>query len=293
LRYDHLVPTKGRRPLSRAQCANLREPIFSQRRRTIRVHLNDSFGKALKIHKVRTLSVSIDCPIKLHLVLTPPCLIGEMSRFMGWIGGHAHQFFIHAQSYLHASGLGMSTNNVLQELPEFKNDEHSFVLSCRLRRTRTQLRAGLGCVKRRLAMGITLGWLQAERTRFRKPARLNVGPWRELPNWGSASSYEPLVQRRNSLRVSVVPAQRGCPMGDDRMERIDCPVRLKSESTIAAPECRKRSAFFPQTNPNQRGIAVGTACCQPPPAQNPYLKEYSYGSSVSPRSHRMCACHLS
>ena len=92
-------------------------------------------SEALAIHEIELYN-SLLMPDHYHLVLRP-LVEGEMSRFMGWVGG-THTMRYHA--HYHTSGMGHLYQQRYKSLP-IQDDDHFFVV-CRYVE-RNALRAGL------------------------------------------------------------------------------------------------------------------------------------------------------
>lgn len=88
-----------------------------------------------------------------HLVLRP-LIDGEMSRFMGWVGG-THTMRYHA--HYHTSGLGHLYQQRYKSFP-IQDDDHFFVV-CRYEE-RNALRAGLVKKAENWRWGSLWRWLQ-------------------------------------------------------------------------------------------------------------------------------------
>lgn len=153
-----------------------------------------------------------------HLVLRP-LLDGEMSRFMGWIGG-THTMRYHA--HYHTSGLGHVYQQRYKSFPIQDND-HFFVV-CRYVE-RNALRAKLVDRAEDWRWGSLWRWLQKPEP---DPKLLSPWPLPRLPNWVERVN-EPLT--KNELDAVRISAQRGRPLGDETwVESIA--KRLNLESTM-------------------------------------------------------------
>ena len=104
--------------------------------------------EALEIYKVELYSYLL-MPNHYHLVLRPMA-DGEMSRFMGWVGG-THTMRYHA--HYHTSGMGHVYQQRYKSFP-IQDDDHFFVV-CRYVE-RNALRAGL-------ALELTMALASGER----------------------------------------------------------------------------------------------------------------------------------
>ncbi len=134
---------------------NLRAEIF---------HKDEDFAaferilhEGLQLHQVQLFSYQL-MPNHDHLVLRP-LVDGEMSRFMGWVGG-THTMRYHA--HYHTSGLGHVYQQRYKSFP-IQDDEHFFVV-CRYVE-RNALRSWPCVQGRRLAMGLSLALASIARTR--------------------------------------------------------------------------------------------------------------------------------
>jgi len=205
--------------------------------------------EALKIHKVELYSYQL-MPNHYHLVLRP-LVDGEMSRFMGWIGG-THTMRYHA--HYHTSGLGHVYQQRYKSFP-IQDDEHFFVV-CRYVE-RNALRAGLAASAEDWRWGSLWRWLQRSEP---IPNLLSRWPLARLPNWVRRVN-EPLSEKE--LIAVRLSAQRGCPMGDDGWKE-SIARRLNLESTMR-PRGRKRVRFPDESEIKEDRGRDG--CCQPPPAQ--------------------------
>jgi len=163
-----------------------------------------------------------------HLVLRP-LVDGEMSRFMGWVGG-THTMRYHA--HYHTSGQGHVYQQRYKSFP-IQDDEHFFVV-CRYVE-RNALRAGLVDRAEQWRWGSLWRWLQK-----REPDPKILSPWPlpRLRGWADRVN-EPLTkQELDAVRLS---AQRGQPLGDEGwVESIA--RRLNLESTMR-PRGRPRVRF--------------------------------------------------
>ena len=92
-------------------------------------------SEALEIHKVELYSYLL-MPNHYHIVLLP-MVDGEMSRFMGWVGG-THTMRYHA--HYHTSGMGHVYQQRYKSFPI--QDDDKFFIVCRYVERNT-LRAGL------------------------------------------------------------------------------------------------------------------------------------------------------
>jgi putative transposase len=168
-----------------------------------------------------------------HLVLRP-LVDGEMSRFMGWIGG-THTMRYHA--HYHTGGLGHVYQQRYKSFP-IQNDEH-FLVVCRYVE-RNALRAKLVKRAEDWRWGSLWRWLQKPEP---EPRLLSPWPLSRLPNWVERVN-EPLTA--DELRAVRLSAQRGRPLGDeDWVESMA--QRFNLESTIR-PRGRQRIHPLLETN---------------------------------------------
>ena len=156
-----------------------------------------------------------------HLVLRP-LVDGEMSRFMGWLGG-THTMRYHAHD--HTSGMGHVYQRRYNSFP-IQDDDHFFVV-CRYVE-RNALRAGLVDRAEAWRWGSLWRWLPKP-----EPDSRLLSPWPipRLPKWVQRVN-EPLTQAElDAVRVCT---QRGRPLGDEGDEDwVESIVRrLKLESTM-------------------------------------------------------------
>jgi len=160
-----------------------------------------------------------------HLVLRP-LIDGEMSRFMGWIGG-THTLRYHA--HYHTSGLGHVYQQRYKSFP-VQDDDHFFVV-CRYVE-RNALRAELVDRAEDWRWGSLWRWLQKPEP---DPKLLSPWPIARLPKWVERVN-EPLTECE--LAAVRLSAQRGRPLGDERWVESTA-RRLHLESTIR-PRGRQR-----------------------------------------------------
>ena len=174
-------------------------------------------GEALEIHQVELYSYQL-MPNHYHLVLRP-LVDGEISRFMGWIGG-THTMRYHA--HYHTSGMGHVYQQRYKSFP-IQGDEHFHVV-CRYVE-RNALRAGLVSRAEDWRWGSLWRWLQKPEP---KPVLLGNWPIARLPNWVRRVNEAFSEQELEAIRVC---AQRGRPLGDKRWT-ASIARRLNLESTI-------------------------------------------------------------
>jgi putative transposase len=128
--------------------------------------------EGLQIYQVELFAFQL-MPNHYHLVLRP-LVDGEMSRFMGWIGGtHTMRYHTH----YHTSGWGHIYQQWYKSFP-IQNDEHYFVV-CRYVELNA-LRAGLVDRAERWCWGSLWHWLQQPAP---KPPLLSPWPIARLPGW--------------------------------------------------------------------------------------------------------------
>lgn len=153
-----------------------------------------------------------------HLVVRP-LIDGEMSRFMGWIGG-THTMRYHA--HYHTSGLGHVYQQRYKSFP-IQDDDHFFVV-CRYVE-RNALRAKLVDRAEDWRWGSLWRWLQKPEP---DPQLLSPWPLPRLPKWVERVN-EPLTTKElDAVRLS---AQRGRPLGDEAWVK-SIATRLNLESTM-------------------------------------------------------------
>ena len=183
--------------------------------------------EGLQIHQVELYSYQL-MSNHYHLVLRP-LIDGEMSRFMGWIGGtHTMRYHAHYQT----SGLGHVYQQRYKSFPI--QDDHHFFVVCRYVE-RNALRANLVDRAENWRWGSLWRWRQQPEL---DPKLLSPWPLPRLPNWVERVN-EPLAkQELDAVRLA---AHRGRPLGDEAwVESIA--RRLNLESTIR-PRGRPRVRF--------------------------------------------------
>ncbi len=173
--------------------------------------------EALQLYQVQLLAYQL-MPNHYHLVLRP-LADGEMSRFMGWVGG-THTMRYHA--HYHTSGLGHVYQQRYKSFP-VQDGEH-FLVICRYVE-RNALRAGLVERAEQWRWGSLWRWQQKS-----EPAPKLLTPWPipRLPNWTDRVN-EPLTD--NELGAVRRCARRGSPLGDDNWVESSS-RRLGLESTL-------------------------------------------------------------
>ncbi len=183
--------------------------------------------EGLEIHEVELFCYQL-MPNHYHLVLRP-LVDGEMSRFMGWVGG-THTMRYHA--HYHTSGMGHVYQQRYKSFP-IQDDEHFFVV-CRYVE-RNALRAGLVDRAEQWRWGSLWRWFQEAEP---DPKLLSAWPLPRLPGWAARVNESLTKQELDAVRVS---AQRGKPLGnEDWVESIA--RRLNLESTLR-PRGRPRVQF--------------------------------------------------
>ena len=211
---------------------NLRATIFHKEEDY--VAFEKILSEALEIHKVELYSYLL-MPNHYHIVLRP-LVDGEMSRFMGWVGG-THTMRYHA--HYHTSGMGHVYQQRYKSFP-IQDDDHFFVV-CRYVE-RNALRAGLVGKAENWRWSSLWRWLQANEP---TPRLLSKWPSPRLPKWVKRVN-EPLSEKE--LLAVRLSTQRGRPLGDeDWVESIA--RRLNLESTMR-PRGRKQ-VRFPAPKPNK------------------------------------------
>ena len=191
-------------------------------------------AEALAIHEIELYSFLL-MPNHYHLVLRP-LVDGEMSRFMGWVGG-THTMRYHA--HYHTGGMGHVYQQRYKSFP-IQDDEH-FLVVCRYVE-RNALRAGLVDRAEDWRWSSLWRWLQKPEP---DPKLLSPWPMPRLPRWVERVN-EPLSEKE--LKAVRLSAQRGRPLGDEGwVESIA--RRLNLESTMR-PRGRPR-VRFPEENGNK------------------------------------------
>ncbi len=212
--------------------ANFRATIFKKEEDY--VAFEKILFEALEIHDVQLYSYQL-MPNHYHLVLRP-LVDGEMSRFMGWVGG-THTMRYHA--HYHTSGLGHLYQQRYKSFP-IQDDEHFFVV-CRYVE-RNALRAELVDCAEAWRWGSLWRWQQKPEP---DPKLLSPWPLARLPGWLDRVNEPLSKQELDAVRLS---AQRGRPLGDEGwVESIA--RRLNLESTMR-PRGRPR-VRFPKDHANK------------------------------------------
>jgi putative transposase len=180
--------------------------------------------EALQMHQIELFSYQL-MPNHYHLVLRP-LVDGEMSRFMGWVGG-THTMRYHA--HYHTSGMGHVYQQRYKSFP-IQDDSH-FLMVCRYIE-RNALRAGLAKRAEDWRWGSLWRWLQTPEP---DPRLLSKWPRPRLPRWIDRVNQ---CLSEKELAACRLSAQRGKPMGDEGwVESIA--RRLNLESTMR-PRGRQR-----------------------------------------------------
>ena len=203
--------------------ANLRAVIF---------HKDEDYAaferviaEGLELHDIQLFSYQL-MPNHYHLVLRP-LADGEMSRFMGWIGGtHTKRYHGH----YHTRGQGHLYQGRYKSFP-IQDDEH-FLVVCRYVE-RNALRARLVERAEHWRWGSLWRWLQHP-----EPNPLLLSPWPipRLRNWVDRVTTPLTDDELEAVRKS---SERGSPLGNQAW--VEATVRrLRLESTIR-PHGRPRT----------------------------------------------------
>ncbi len=197
--------------------ANMRAKIF--KKEADFVAFEKILAEGLEIYDVDLFSYQL-MPNHYHLVLQPR-VDGEMSRFMGWIGG-THTMRYHA--HYHTSGMGHLYQQRYKSFP-IQDDDH-FLVVCRYVE-RNALRAKLVERAEDWRWSSLWRWLQRPEP---DPKLLSAWPLARSARWVERVN-EPLSKKElDAVRVS---AQRGRPLGEEGwVESIA--RRLNLESTMRA-----------------------------------------------------------
>jgi putative transposase len=202
---------------------NLRAKIFKKQEDF--VAFEKILFEGLELHQVQLFSYQL-MSNHYHLVLRP-LVDGEMSRFMGWVGG-THTMRYHA--HYRTSGLGHVYQQRYKSFP-IQNDEH-FLVVCRYVE-RNAARAKLVKRAEDWQWGSLWRWLQRPEP---EPRLLSPWPLPRQPNWVQRVNESLTKSELDSVRLS---AQRGRPLGDEGwVESIA--RRLNLESTMR-PRGRQRT----------------------------------------------------
>ena len=195
--------------------ANLRATIFHKPEDY--VAFEQVLAEGLALHDVQLFSYQL-MPNHYHLVLRP-LADGEMSRFMGWLGGtHTKRY----HSHYHTRGQGHLYQGRYKSFA-IQDDGH-FLAVCRYVE-RNALRAGLVERAERWQWGSLWRWLKRPEP---DPKLLSAWPIPRSSKW-TARVNQPLTQQE--LKAVRTCSQRGSPLGDD--DWVNSLVeRLQLHSTI-------------------------------------------------------------
>ncbi|MGI9456253.1 MAG: transposase [Aeoliella sp.] len=207
---------------------NLRATIF--RKEADYAAFEDILREGLDLHEVELFSYQL-MPNHYHLVLRP-LVDGEMSRFMGWVGG-THTMRYHA--HYRTSGLGHVYQQRYKSFP-IQDDDYLFVV-CRYVE-RNALRAGLVDRAEEYRWGSLWRWLQQPEP---DPKLLSPWPLSRLPGWVERVNAPLSEIELEAVRRS---AQRGRPLGSDAWVK-SIAKRLHLEPTLR-PRGRPRASAPPQ-----------------------------------------------
>ena len=192
--------------------------------------------EALQIHQVELYSYQL-MPNHYHLVIRP-LLDGEMSRFMGWLGG-THTMRFHA--HYHTSGMGHLCQQRYKSFP-IQADDH-FLVVCRYVE-RNALRAGLVRRAEDWRWGSLWRWLQKPEP---EPRLLSPWPRPQLPSWVERVNHASERSRVGSSPV-IGPARQAT--GRHRLGPVDCPP---PQIGFNHPPPRPTAGSFPPRT-KQRGL---------------------------------------
>ena len=171
--------------------ANLRATIFHKKEDY--AAFERVLGEGLEIYEVELFSYQL-MPNHYHLVLRP-LVDGEMSRFMGWVGGtHTKRY----HSHYHTRGQGHLYQGRFKSFP-IQDDDH-FLVVCRYVE-RNALRAGLVGRADQWRWGSLWRWLQHPEP---KPKLLAPWPIPRSPKWVQRVN-QPLTDRE----LNAVRKERG------------------------------------------------------------------------------------
>jgi putative transposase len=174
-------------------------------------------AEGLEMHDVQLFSYQL-MPNHYHLVLRP-LVDGEMSRFMGWLGGtHTKRYHSHYQT----RGQGHLYQGRYQSFP-IQDDEH-FLTVCRYVE-RNAMRAGLVARAEQWRWGSLWRWLQRPEP---DPKLLSPWPIPRLPGWVDRVN---VVLTENELKSVRRSSERGSPLGDEHWVESNV-QRLRLQSTM-------------------------------------------------------------
>jgi len=157
-------------------------------------------------------------PNHYHMILQP-LVDGEMSRFMGWLGGtHTKRYHGH----YHTRGQGHLYQGRYKSFP-IQDDEH-FLTVCRYIE-RNALRAGLVKRAEQWRWGSLWRWLQRPGL---DPKLLTPWPIPRSPGWVARVNETLTAQELKAVRRSI---ERGSPLGDAKWIK-SIVRRLHLESTV-------------------------------------------------------------
>ena len=208
--------------------ANLRTTIFHKEEDY--AAFERALAEGLETHEVELFSYAL-MPNHYHLVLRP-LVDGEMSRFMGWLGGtHTKRY----HSHYHTRGQGHLYQARYKSFP-IQDDGH-FLTVCRYVE-RNGLRAGLVERAEQWQWGSLWRWLQRPEP---DPKLLTAWPIPRLSNWVARVNQPLTAQELKAVRTS---SQRGSPLGDDRW--VESVVRRHHLESTMRPQGR------PKTRPAEK-----------------------------------------
>ncbi len=183
-------------------------------------------------------------PNHCHLVLRP-LVDGEMSRFMGWVGG-THTMRYHA--HYHTSGLGHVYQQRYKSFP-IQDDEHFFVV-CRYVE-RNALRAGLVSRAEDWRWGSLWRLASIARTRTEAACTMANTAIAELGGSGQRTAHRRCVGRCPAM-CSAWPTIRRRRMGGIDRAQTRFGIHHASPWPSESPTCARRT--------NQRGLTPLISC---------------------------------
>ncbi|MBM4089015.1 MAG: hypothetical protein FJ276_06210 [Planctomycetes bacterium] len=191
--------------------------------------------EGLQLHQVQLFSHRL-LPNHYHMVLRP-LVDGEMSRFMGWVGG---TYTMRYHAHYHTSGLGHVYQQRYKSFPS-QNDEHFFVVCryvvCRCVE-RNALRAGLVSRAEDWRRGSLRRRLQSPEP---EPKLLSPWPLPRWPNWVDRVTTPLANAEFVAVRQCV---QRGRPLGDEKC--VESIVRRLGLESTMRPRGRQRVRPVPE-----------------------------------------------